>query len=69
MNNIDQVIALEITNQIQQVLLLVTMLNVTVDENNVDFLSCQLQECSSTEPRSNSPLPQYFYPLHYPHNC
>ena len=32
--------------------------NVTVDENNVDFLSCQLQESSSTEPRSNSPLAQ-----------
>ena len=30
--------------------------NVTVDENNVDFLSCQQQESSSTEPRSNSPL-------------
>ena len=32
--------------------------NVTVDENNVDFLSCQLQESSSTEPRSNTELPQ-----------
>ena len=32
--------------------------NVTVDENNVDFLGCQLQESSSTKPRSNSPLPQ-----------
>ena len=31
--------------------------NVTVDENNVDSLSSQQQESSSTEPRSNSPLP------------
>ena len=32
--------------------------NLTVDENNVDFLSCHQQKSSSTEPRSNSPLLQ-----------
>ena len=30
--------------------------NVTVDENNIDFLRCQQQESSSTETRSNSLL-------------